>query len=480
MAIERSHLRLILSVVLAVLFGLAALGPAFGAGTGAFEERYPRQGLPQECTQEQGYYQNPTFLPDLENSNFTASTVTAVYQRTSNTSQYRVVFNISETRNSTFRVGLNGDGAIINSTGFRKTGTRFRWDGDNRNASITVEINPDDSQTYNPRDTNRSYPSGDRWLLGPALDLAGGNVSVRPASAGAIGEQFVYLGNVSVSRQMIGCQEHVFVQPNISRESSVSPATVLSVLNESSRRLHGGKTDQTVRVFASPTVPQGDHPGWAVANEFIAPAEYSSGSPEEMNIWFHEYVHTRQDFRVTGGLQWFTEGSAQYLGLRLQLESGYMSPREYDGMLARYREVPNGTALNQADATSKRSYLWGAALLSDLDHRLSESNQTVGSLITHLNNRGFSMSGTAEQWVNQQTEPTSSRENRYQFRNQVFSSAYPNVSYTMGPDWLPWQARAILASLEAPLGRLLSALFSVAFLVQAHRLRTHTEPTKTE
>ncbi|MFT4920820.1 MAG: hypothetical protein ACI8XM_000011 [Haloarculaceae archaeon] len=436
---------------------------------------YPTVGEPTECSNQSPHERSPTYLPDSSAGTPPTHHVIATYSHIENTSRYHITFDIPANRTSGIQFEIPEQAALVATTGFKSNHGFWNWDKSSLTPTVVIDSNGTSSASSRVRGARFRFPHGEEWLLAPAVNLNGKNISVRPARAGAIGEQYLYLGPVSVHRNTVGCQEHIYIEPKAAPENSATPAAVLNVLNESARRLDVGAADSTVRIFASPTVPEGRHSGWASENEFVAPAQVHVDSVGRGEIWIHEYVHTRQDFQATRGLQWITEGSAEYLGRRLQMELGLISPREYDVLMSQYQQVPNTSSLNRAPPTSNRSYHWGAAVLSQVDRHLTVQNASVADLLAALNQQQRVGSRDAEQWIMNHQNTSANASATYDFHEATFSSSYPQPAYMHSTRYPP-VLRAVIFHFGIEILRVLAGVLSLLSAIKFYQSRKMTEP----
>jgi predicted metalloprotease with PDZ domain len=99
------------------------------------------------------------------------------------------------------------------------------------------------------------------------------------------------------------------------------------------------------------------------------------------SVWFHEYVHTRQAFEVTGEMRWFREASAEYYAARLAFEQDRIDRAAMETHL----DGP-GRRATLADPTTWRDervpYTKGARVLALLDRTIRTSTDGERSLET--------------------------------------------------------------------------------------------------
>lgn len=101
---------------------------------------------------------------------------------------------------------------------------------------------------------------------------------------------------------------------------------------------------------------------------------HEAGLESPQTALFHEYIHSRQDYKRTDGTNWTIEGSADFFGKLLALKDGTIQYHRFHRLLERGNEYDD---IVLADRASWRgtvaNYELGALTLAALDERLRES-----------------------------------------------------------------------------------------------------------
>lgn len=101
------------------------------------------------------------------------------------------------------------------------------------------------------------------------------------------------------------------------------------------------------------------------------------------SVWIHEFVHARQDFRLTAEMDWFTEASAEYLSYRV-MEEQYEEVSEAD-VRARFESIGAYVGTELANHSTWRGsdadYHKGASLLYAVDSEIRAGSDGEHTLI---------------------------------------------------------------------------------------------------
>ncbi|WP_459192758.1 hypothetical protein [Halosimplex sp. J119] len=148
---------------------------------------------------------------------------------------------------------------------------------------------------------------------------------------------------------------------------------VADSLARASRDLDVGDRGDDVLAFAAPDSIRWGGESVPAHDELWVNAGSRLDDPEA--VWLHEYVHTRQSFRLAENMTWFREASAEYYAAALAREQGLIDSaameRHLDG-------APSSATLTDpdswgSDAVPQRK---GGRALAVLDRRIRE--QTYG------------------------------------------------------------------------------------------------------
>jgi hypothetical protein len=207
---------------------------------------------------------------------------------------------------------------------------------------------------------------------------------VRVNGPGAAGSEIAFLGQQrTYTRTAHGQTVRLIVPANADLEPR--PRTVLDGITNASDALRVGDRDEELFFVAVPTsvnlavrgLQVGDSDAWVAADEPLRTAD---------NVWFHEYVHTRQDYSTTDASRWITEGSADYYAALLSLQLGLIDFADFRtqlqfGQSSAYRDV----VLAQPDTwTRGAQYRKGALVAGELDRRIRLASDRSASFETVL------------------------------------------------------------------------------------------------
>lgn len=358
---QNKSLWLLLVVCLSVV-----VAPVVGPGAAAVDNRFPEE-TPRNCIETPPRSVNPA-----------SAAITGVVSRTDR--NITIEYSTAKTNysGSNLQVSLPYGANLHSSTGFTSSlfGDGLYWENNSSSHSITYEMEPSSIGVHQVE-----YPSGDNWIIAGSPDHFNTQVHLQPVGEGYIGGKTLYLGDYSVQRARVGCQEFVAVVPEAARFTGVESR--LQELNTAAKALPVGHQYRTVRIFVSPEKP-GDAAGFVMHNQNeIVVVDQAPGMKSSV-LWIHEYVHTLQGFDTQPELAWIYEGSATYLSLRVAVENEFISPRTYDYLL---NQGSRDFEVSMTQSTQERvAYERGAILLAILDRELADTHgTTVVKLISKLN-----------------------------------------------------------------------------------------------
>lgn len=240
---------------------------------------------------------------------------------------------------STLEVGLNGRMTLVDAHGFTRVNTStLRWDGNTTESRLTYHAAVDRTvERDDPIGAGGVYlfkDAGDwaliqrpqlsyRWEWGGAerIRLRTSSETIGP---GYTSDAIAFLGpHERHSREAHG-QQFVLVEPDAA-DLSPDPTEILDLLAAAGDRLRVGDRDAQVVVIAAPT----GEVDWGLRGAQIGPADAWVRDLEPLadplNVWLHEYVHTRQGFTTATSAHWLKEATANYYATLLALQTGYIS-----------------------------------------------------------------------------------------------------------------------------------------------------------
>lgn len=304
----------------------------------------------------------------------------------------------------TLRVQLPDGSTVRAADGFiREDAQTYRWDGSTDGPTIeyAVQANRSIDQTGPIAGPGRLvYTDVGEWAVvsQPATqhswgwrapDGVGFERETTVDGPGAIGDAMAYLGEYEAHTRRAHGQQFRMIVP-ASATLAENPEALLDSLAAASDKLRVGDRDQDVFMIATPSGTV----DWGVRGLQTGPADMWVRDREELsdpnNVWFHEYVHTRQDYAAASDLQWLYEGGATYYAALLSLEQDLISFGQFRDRLAigadgRYAgSVLADPGTWQANA----EYHVGALVAGDLDRRIRQSaarNQSFQEVFRRLN-----------------------------------------------------------------------------------------------
>ena len=391
-----------------------------------------------------------------------------------NRSIVRIEFTRASNRtipDGTIQLRFGAFGKVTKAEGFSKQSDGiYNWD---RSADPWIEYRVNETHS-GPNEIDLTDQANDSQIV--PLPAYGGAVQVafEPAQNGYLGSRFAYLGEYETRSIQAGCQEITLIIPS-NAELVKPPDQILNALNETAYRLPVGRAYGHVRVFGYPG-DLGDVAGFVRGTEYgvnagpevIIEDQAPLGGPLEFT-WRHEYIHTRQSFALTSELEWFREASANYFSYRTALDSGSISPREYDALLA-WNHGQNYAKRLANHSDSRVAYVWGPLILSKVDARMqSTTNQTLLGTFRWMNHAETDREGiTLNQFQNQtlsETDHTTSPPPEFNLTQAITTTEPPKPAYLRGPQWLPAEVREFWLPVNIRLLRLAYRFTGILWLM---------------
>lgn len=288
--------------------------------------------------------------------------------------------------------------------GFSASGAgRYEWDGGSQTPRITYTLPVNETGSVaGPEGTAGRYRFVDvgEWSLfrrpGAPIDVTyiGSGIDFERRTTtdgpGAAGDWLVFLGEREIHRRSAHGQTFRLVVP-ATADPVESPDAILSSVSAASDALRVGDRDERVLMVTAPTDVD-----WAVRGLEVGESDLYVVADEPLNepgnTWLHEYVHTRQDYNLSEGTRWLTEGTATYYAALLTLE------QERIGFPAFRDTLEEGTGERVAAAVLADPDTWaaganyrkGALVAGELDRRLrlaTDSQQDLQAVVSRLNER---------------------------------------------------------------------------------------------
>ncbi|NIB99512.1 PGF-CTERM sorting domain-containing protein [Halobacterium sp. R2-5] len=306
---------------------------------------------------------------------------------------------------TSLRVNVPADARNVDSDSFTQTPDGYEWDGTTDPASIAFTL-PANQTATGPRspggevDGDYSFVDVGEWALVTVPQLrsrwsyrsSGGEVTIAEdvtiAGQGSTGGEIAYLGPVEEHTRTANGQTFTLAVPEHA-SLAASPEAVLDALDAASGKLHVGARDDDVWFAAAPTdadwgvrgVEYGGSDAWVVADARLDRAS---------NVWFHEYVHTRQDYRTAESGRWTMEAAAEYYASLLSLRTDYVTFGAFETHLSYGERSPWRDAVLSQPGTwpSGANYVKGPLVWGEIDRQVrlaTDSTETMSDVLYRLN-----------------------------------------------------------------------------------------------
>ena len=276
---------------------------------------------------------------------------------------------------------VRGSARVVERDGFERVvgsaPTRLRWTGGEAAVSVVVPTNATDDETAvgEAWAFTRTPFVELQWVADGAIERVWPLAQARnslPADAGAFGDRYALVGDYETVTRSTPAGRVDLVVP-AGAMSGPKAERVADSLARAARDLDVGDRDESVLAFAAPGSVRWGGEAVPARDEFWTNADSRLDSPEA--VWLHEYVHTRQSFRVGPEMRWLREASAEYFAAQLAREQGLIDR----GAVEAHLDGDPSTATLTDPATWASTDVpqrKGARTLAVLDRRIRE--QTYG------------------------------------------------------------------------------------------------------
>lgn len=283
---------------------------------------------------------------------------------------------------------------VEGTTGYEDTGDggELVWrDLDRAEATvsyITAVNETDDAGRLKEVDTGRwalfQWRSVDlRWSYTRRGGTQRPTVLERPAGTvgpGAVGPGVAYLGPYREATRTVDGERIRVVEPDAADTAETS-AAIADALAAASGNLRIGARNERVMVVVAPEPiavtgrmvragsPKIDDM-YVRADEPLATADHA---------WFHEYVHTRQEYETSPRVAWLDDGSAEYYGAWLAYESGFISSTAFYQYVRTDRNA-DAILSDASGADGPASYFKGMRVLAAADAEIRAGSGGTATL----------------------------------------------------------------------------------------------------
>lgn len=298
------------------------------------------------------------------------------------------------------------DFEVVGTDSFTQSGDRsFEWSGDGSGGSVTVRY-PSDSGFYLDGRHVRPVGSGDGWSVAVRPETATDfsyfgdepplSYQFETAGPGIAGQDLAFLGAYDSRTADVEGEQIELVLPDAG-DSAAPAADVLDSLERAADIELGGRHGNVVAISAPSDTIDWEPRGLTVGPDTrIAD---STGVDQPVNIWAHEYVHTRQrQDGTTDKTRWLIEGSADYYGALISLDRDSTGFDTFADVLDRGTRDEFDDVVLSEPATWKgtdANYLKGALVTAAIDYQIR--NRTDGNATFTTVMREWADSATFDQ-----------------------------------------------------------------------------------
>lgn len=290
--------------------------------------------------------------------------------------------------------GIPRGASVAGADGFEATGDgNYTWDEETARPSVTLTVTA--NRTGGGERRLSGAESGEGYTFVDAGDWA--IVSVPSAGvwwsslrseprvtfesvsavdgAGVAGDRMAVLGPVDQETRTIDGQTITLAVPEA---ASLEPDrdAIFDALGEAAPGLPASPVDRSLLIAAPTSVDWGPG-GLADGSDAWVRADRPLDTPG--NVWLHEFVHLRQDFRTNSETRWLGEGMAEYYAALFTLQSGDIGFERFADHLERGTTYDDAV-LSQPDTwTDRVEYAKGALVFGRLDESIRAETDAAAS-----------------------------------------------------------------------------------------------------
>jgi len=305
----------------------------------------------------------------------------------------RIVYEIPDNVGS-LRFGIvRGQYELVGMDGFEENGSGvFVWDETGDGGSVTIRHDAAESFRQEGEDEQYVGGTGD-WAIvtrpqtrtewSYRWDNPGLEYELAATTEGYAGKRFAFLGPYETVTETVSGEQLTLVVPDAADPASDPAEIVDSIAYASDRLRFGNRNEEAVTIVAPTGEVDWGPPGLAVGADARVVADARVDA--RINVWVHEYVHTRQyrDAQVAEGdavaddAHWVIEGSADYYAALLSLEQGRIDFQAFHSVLERGTDAEYDDVVladRSTWANNDAEYEKGALVVGAIDRELRESS----------------------------------------------------------------------------------------------------------
>ncbi|GCF13691.1 hypothetical protein Harman_16260 [Haloarcula mannanilytica] len=281
---------------------------------------------------------------------------------------------------------------VLQADGLRSDGERWRTTGDTETARLTYTVPVGLETTFGQRtaDTDDwtliarqevSLRARWRWHVGPRPTW-NESLALAPGQDGVAGTTAAYIGPHETATRTVEGDRITVIVP-VSADLRPNRTAVLDSISHAKRASTAGTDHGHIRVFVAPNrLASGGYTPSNGESDVIVNAGEPVRSP--VNVWVHEYRHTRQTVETTPAMDWLGEGSADYHTAALTYGAGEISEQQFRGRITTERhETADLTQPDSWDGPGAQ-YDKGTRVIAAIDARIREATDSSRTFETVL------------------------------------------------------------------------------------------------
>ncbi|EMA16944.1 hypothetical protein [Haloarcula marismortui] len=298
------------------------------------------------------------------------------------TGRVRVTATIERPRHVTgLSVRTPGKATVLQADGLQSDGDRWRVSGDTERARLTYTVPVGLSTTFGQRtaDTHNwtllarqevSLRARWRWHVGPRPTW-NESLALAPGQSGVAGRTAAYIGPHETETRTVDGDRITLIVPAAS-DLRPNRTAVLDAISHAKRTSTSGTDHDHIRVFVAPNelAPGGYTPSNG-ASDVIVNAGEPVRSP--VNVWVHEYRHTRQTLETTPAMDWLSEGSADYHTAALTYSTGGIDADQFHERVTTERHETADLTQPDTWAGPGAQYHKGTRVVAAIDAHLRQA-----------------------------------------------------------------------------------------------------------
>jgi len=270
---------------------------------------------------------------------------------------------------------------VRRADGLRPDGDRWRISDDTGTARLTYTVPVGLSTTFGQRtaDTDNwtllarqevSLRARWRWHVGPRPTW-NESLALAPGQDGVAGSTAAYIGPHETETRTVNGDRITLVIP-AAADMRPNRTTALDSISHAKRASTAGTDHDHIRVFVAPNdlAPGGYTPSNGESDVIV-----NAGEPvrSPVNVWVHEYRHTRQTFETAPAMDWLSEGSADYHTAALTYSAGGIDEARFrDRITTERHETADLTQPDSWDGPGAQ-YHKGTRVVAAIDARVQRS-----------------------------------------------------------------------------------------------------------